>query len=85
MLVPSTPTSTTDNSRVDSFKAEIKAKYPDITVIGIEYSNDSIATGATVARAMLLANPNLKGIFAVDGTPQPVRRTRSRQPGTKGK
>lgn len=66
-LVASTPTSTTDNSRVDSFKAEIKAKYPGITVIGIEYSNDSIATGATVARAMLLAHPNLKGIFAVDG------------------
>jgi ribose transport system substrate-binding protein len=58
---------TTDESRVAGFESEIKANYPHISVVGIEYSLDSISTAATQARTLILKYPNLKGIFAVDG------------------
>jgi ABC-type sugar transport system substrate-binding protein len=46
--------------------AEMKAKYPNITVLGTQYDNDSSATAASQVEADITAHPNLSGVFATN-------------------
>jgi len=57
--------STTD-ARIAGFTAEMKAKYPNITVLGTQYDNDSSATAASQVEADITAHPNLSGVFATN-------------------
>ena len=57
--------STTD-ARIAGFNAEMKAKYPNITVLPVQYDNDSSATAASQVGADIAAHPNLSGVFATN-------------------
>ena len=57
--------STTD-ARIAGFTAEMKAKYPNITVLGTQYDNDSSATAASQVEADITAHPTLSGVFATN-------------------
>ncbi len=57
--------STTD-ARVAGFNAEMKAKYPNVTVLPVQYDNDSAATAASQVEADYSAHPNLSGVFAAN-------------------
>ena len=57
--------STTD-ARIAGFNAEMKAKYPNITVLGVQYDNDSSSTAASQVEADIAAHPNLSGVFATN-------------------
>jgi len=57
--------STTD-ARIAGFDAEMKAKYPNITVLPVQYDNDSSATAASEVEADITAHPNLSGVFATN-------------------
>jgi ribose transport system substrate-binding protein len=57
--------STTD-ARIQGFAAEMKAKYPGITVLGTQYDNDSSATAASQVTSDIAAHPNLSGVFATN-------------------
>jgi ABC-type sugar transport system substrate-binding protein len=57
--------STTD-ARIAGFDAEMKAKYPNITVLPEQYDNDSTATAASQVEADIAAHPNLSGVFATN-------------------
>ena len=57
--------STTD-ARIAGFAAEMKAKYPNITVLATQYDNDSSATAASQVEADITAHPNLSGVFATN-------------------
>jgi ribose transport system substrate-binding protein len=57
--------STTD-ARIAGFNAEMKAKYPNITVLAVQYDNDSSATAASQVEADITAHPNLSGVFATN-------------------
>ena len=57
--------STTD-ARIAGFDAEMKAKYPNITVLATQYDNDSSATAASQVEADIAAHPNLSGVFATN-------------------
>jgi ABC-type sugar transport system substrate-binding protein len=57
--------STTD-ARIQGFDQEMKAKYPGITVLPVQYDNDSTATAATEVEGDIAAHPNLSGIFATN-------------------
>jgi ABC-type sugar transport system substrate-binding protein len=57
--------STTD-ARIAGFNAEMKAKYPNITVLATQYDNDSSATAASQVEADITAHPNLSGVFATN-------------------
>jgi ABC-type sugar transport system substrate-binding protein len=57
--------STTD-ARIAGFTAEMKAKYPNITVLATQYDNDSSATAASQVEADIAAHPNLSGVFATN-------------------
>jgi ribose transport system substrate-binding protein len=57
--------STTD-ARIAGFAAEMKAKYPNITVLSTQYDNDSSATAASQVASDIAAHPNLSGVFATN-------------------
>jgi ABC-type sugar transport system substrate-binding protein len=64
----SSPTTTTNVARLAGFKAEIAAKYPGIKIMSVAYSQSVAATANTNVNNWLTEYPNLKGIFAIDGT-----------------
>jgi ABC-type sugar transport system substrate-binding protein len=57
--------STTD-ARIAGFNAEMKAKFPNVTVLGVQYDNDSSATAASQVASDIAAHPNLAGVFATN-------------------
>jgi ribose transport system substrate-binding protein len=56
--------STTD-ARASGFINEIK-KYPNMHVVATEYNNDSATTAESQVRNLILAHPNLVGVFATN-------------------
>ncbi len=56
--------STTD-LRVQGFLRQMK-KYKHMHVVGVEYNNDSATTAESQVRNLLLAHPNLVGVFATN-------------------
>ena len=64
----SSPTATTNTARYQGFKAEIAAKYPGIKIMAEAYSESVPATANSNINNWLTEYPNLKGIFAIDGT-----------------
>jgi ribose transport system substrate-binding protein len=59
-------TSRTGVDRRDGFVNRIKEKYPNIKIIGVQYGGGDHLKSAEIAKAMLQANPNLKGIFGAN-------------------
>jgi len=59
-------TSQTGIERRDGFVAQIKAKYPKITIVDIEYGGGDHLQSAEITKAILQAHPNLKGIFGTN-------------------
>jgi ribose transport system substrate-binding protein len=57
--------STTD-ARISGFNAEMKAKYPNVKVLGVQYDNDSSATAASQVASDIAAHPDLSGVFATN-------------------
>jgi ABC-type sugar transport system substrate-binding protein len=64
----SSATTTTNTARLDGFKKQIAAKYPGIQIMSVAYSQSQAATANTNVNNWLTEFPNLKGIFAIDGT-----------------
>ncbi|WP_051341276.1 ABC transporter substrate-binding protein [Pseudonocardia spinosispora] len=64
----SSPTTTTNVQRLQGFSDELKAKYPDVQIVGQAYSKSQPATATSAINTALLSNPDLAGIFAIDGT-----------------
>jgi ribose transport system substrate-binding protein len=60
-------TSTTGIGRRDGFLNQIKAKYPNIKVVDVQYGGDQLKS-AEIAKTLVQTHPNLKGIF---GTNEP--------------
>jgi ribose transport system substrate-binding protein len=59
-------TSRTGIDRRDGFVNRIKEKYPNIKIIGVQYGAGDHLKSAEIAKAMIQANPNLKGIFGAN-------------------
>ena len=56
-------TSRTGIDRRDGFLNEMKAKHPNIKVVDVQYGQGDHLKSAEIAKTMLQAHPNLKGIF----------------------
>ena len=56
-------TSRTGIDRGTGFINEMKAKYPNITIIGPQYGGGDQAKSADLAKSMLAANPDINGFF----------------------
>jgi ribose transport system substrate-binding protein len=59
-------TSQTGITRRDGFVAEIKAKYPNVQIVDIQYGAGDPVKSADLAKAIMTANPDLKGFFAAN-------------------
>jgi ribose transport system substrate-binding protein len=59
-------TSQTGIERRDGFVNQIKAKYPKINIVTIEYGGGDHLKSAEITKAILQANPDLKGIFGTN-------------------
>jgi len=62
-LVVHDQTSKTGVDRRDGFVNEIKAKYPDIKIVDIQYGGGDQLKSTDLAKAIIQAHPDLKGIF----------------------
>ncbi|GAB3141522.1 ABC transporter substrate-binding protein [Amycolatopsis stemonae] len=77
------PGSSTDDQRVHGFVDRMKQKYPDIQVLPTQFADHSAQETASKVSAILAANPDLTGVFAVDnftgdGAPIGVRNANAR-------
>ncbi|MFT3847640.1 MAG: ABC transporter substrate-binding protein [Propionivibrio sp.] len=59
-------TSRTGIDRRDGFLNQIKAKYPNIKVVSVQYGAGDHLKSTEIAKAVLQANPNLKGYFGAN-------------------
>jgi ribose transport system substrate-binding protein len=58
------------NQRIEGFRDALKA-HPEMSIVAIEATEDSIATGISKAEALLQAHPDLAAIFGVTGSGVP--------------
>ena len=65
-LVAHDKASRTGIDRRDGFLKRIKSTYPEITVVSVQYGAGDPAKSAEVTKAILQANPNIKGIFSTN-------------------
>lgn len=62
-LVVHDQTSVTGVDRRDGFVEQMEAKYPDIEIVDIQYGGGDHLKSTDLAKAMMSAHPDLKGIF----------------------
>lgn len=62
-LVVHDQTSVTGVDRRDGFKNQIESKYPNIEIVDIQYGGGDHLKSTDLAKAMMSAHPDLKGIF----------------------
>ena len=68
-LIGLDPISRSGRDRRDGFLDAMKKRHPGITIIGPEYSGGDQLRSADLARAMIQANPDIRGFFgASEGT-----------------
>ena len=65
-LIVHDQTSRTGIDRRDGFLNEMKAKHPNIKIVSVQYGAGDHLKSAEIAKAMIQANPNLKGIFGAN-------------------
>ena len=59
-------TSRTGIDRRDGFLNEMKAKHPNIKIVSVQYGGGDHLKSAEIAKAMIEANPNIKGMFGAN-------------------
>jgi ribose transport system substrate-binding protein len=62
-LMSLSPTATTQVERIQSFQKEIKAAYPGITLLPVQYTQQATSDSESVARSILAAHPEVKAFF----------------------
>jgi ribose transport system substrate-binding protein len=59
-------TSRTGIDRRDGFLNQMKSKHPGIKIVSVQYGGGDHLKSAEIAKAMIQANPNIKGIFGAN-------------------
>jgi ribose transport system substrate-binding protein len=65
-LIVHDQTSRTGIDRRDGFLKEMKSKYPNVQIIGPQYGGGDQLKSADLAKAMIQANPDIKGFFGAN-------------------
>ena len=65
-VIDVSPGISTTDARIQGFDNEMKAKFPNITVLATQYDNDSPATASSQVVGDVAAHPNLSGVFATN-------------------
>lgn len=85
IVVNVNPGISTTDARDQGFKAEMKAKFPGITVLPTRYDNDEPATAAQIVTSTYAAHNSLNGIFAANVLTAEGVATGIREAGATGK
>ena len=64
MALMNSPAANVAQQRLFGFQDEIK-KHPEITYIGVQYSNNQTAKAASIITSTVAANPDLTGVFTI--------------------
>jgi ribose transport system substrate-binding protein len=64
MALMNSPAANVAQQRLTGFKTELE-KHPNITFIGVQYSNNETAKAASAVTATVAAHPDLAGIFTI--------------------
>ncbi len=64
MALMNSPAANVAQQRLFGFQEEI-AKHPDITFLGVQYSNNQTAKAASIITSTIAANPDLVGVFTI--------------------
>jgi len=67
-VISTSASNTTNRLRRQGFEEELAANYPEITIVDTQYHQSQPARATTLTNTALLNYPDLKGIFALDGT-----------------
>jgi ribose transport system substrate-binding protein len=65
-IVAHDQTSRTGIDRVDGFSNRIKEAYPNIEIVSVQYGGGDQLQSTEITKSILLANPDLKGIFGAN-------------------
>lgn len=65
-IVGHSQVNSTGVERRDGFVNQMKSKYPDIKIVDIQYGDGDQLKSADIAKAMIAAYPNLKGIYGTN-------------------
>lgn len=65
-VVVHSQTNATGVQRRDGFVNQVAAQYPDIEIVSIQYGDGDHQKSADIAKAILAANPDLKGFYATN-------------------
>lgn len=65
-IVAHSQINSTGVERRDGFVEKIEADYPDITIVDVQYGDGDHLKSADIAKSMLNAHPDLKGIYATN-------------------
>lgn len=64
MAMLNSPAAVVSQQRLHGFETEI-AKHPNITYLGVQYSNNETAKAASIITSTVAAHPNLNGVFTI--------------------
>lgn len=64
MAMLNSPAAVVSQQRLKGFEVEI-AKHPNITYLGMQYSNNQTAKAASIVTSTVAAHPNLAGVFTI--------------------
>ncbi len=62
-LLSLSPTATTQVQRIQGLENALKASYPNIKVVTLQYTAQAVTSSQTVVRSILAAHPSIKAIF----------------------
>jgi ribose transport system substrate-binding protein len=65
-IVAHDQTSRTGIDRVAGFKDQIESKYPDVTIVDIQYGGGDQLKSTDITKAIIAAHPDIKGIFGAN-------------------
>ncbi len=60
------PGTATNDQRVDGFKQELKAKYPNIQIVADQADGSDSAKALSITQNILSAHPDIKGVYAAN-------------------
>jgi ribose transport system substrate-binding protein len=66
-VIRTNPGVTVSDARHDGFVKRIKSGYPKIKIVADEYSHNQLTTAQSLTQSILLAHPQIVGIFGVNG------------------
>jgi ribose transport system substrate-binding protein len=66
-IISGAPGASTDAARVKGFTDHMAKEFPNVKLLKPQYSKSVVATAASQVEALMLAHPDLTGVFGVNG------------------